>query len=189
MFVAGDGECKECGSVMWAITSDYLQRGLKSCLAQFGSQTFSFIFSSRIDVDLGRSPMWRMFTLMWLSAVLSHEFYVSQDDGCICFTWPVHSSTKCSVLPLKQNKWTACTFLQRVQLSHAGRWLCVCFCFFAQMELAELRLVLQISLMLTLGSNRQQEVFGVAKTSRSSEICLKKSLTSCKSCCFLNNQK
>lgn len=40
---------------------------------------------------------------------------------------------------------------------------CVFVCFFAQTELAELHLMLQISLTLTLGSNRQQEVFGVAK--------------------------
>lgn len=128
MFVAGDGECVECGSVMWAITSDYLQRGLKSCLAHFGSQTFSFIFSSRMGWMWiwVAARMWRMVTLMWLGArvhVTSSEFH--ETNGCVCFTWPgwrLHWILSGYAAGAKE---TSCTFLQQVQLSHASRWLCV----------------------------------------------------------------
>lgn len=62
-------------------------------------QTFSFIFSSRIGVDLGRSPNVKNVHHNVIKCICPcHEFCVSQDDGCICFTWPVHSSAKHSAV-------------------------------------------------------------------------------------------
>lgn len=101
MCVAGDRECVECGSFIWAITSDYLQRGLKSCLAQFSSQTYSFIFPSRIG-SMGiwvAARMWRMVTLMWLGAhvrVTSSKFH----EKTVAFASPVLFTAPLNVLLL-----------------------------------------------------------------------------------------
>lgn len=72
-FAAADEEWEECDSVMWTITSNYLQRGLKSCLVQISSQTCNQNFLR------GRagSP-WIMVVLMWLHAsaqIMSSTFH------------------------------------------------------------------------------------------------------------------
>lgn len=185
-FAAADEEWEECDSVMWTITSDYLQRGLKSCLAQISSQTWNQIFlrgraaSPWVSVA---ARMWIMAVLMWLHASVQitsctfHKIMVRFASSgllppvlnIVLPTWNKFSWGKRNV--------GLCTFVQQVQLSHTSRCFCVYMYVFAQTELAEPFLVFEISPTyptcvptLTLRCNRQQEGFGVAETSRSSKI-------------------
>lgn len=175
---AGDGECVECGSVMWAVTSDCLQRRLKSCLALFSSQAFSFIFSSTVGWMWiwVAGWMWRLVTLMWLGAHVRVTGSMFPERTAV-FASPVLFTAPLNLLQLSQEKHVAHS--SNRCSCHMPTGGCVIVCFSAQTEQAGLRLVLLISLTFTLGSNGQQEIFAVKKNQQRIRDLLGKTWTSC----------